>query len=81
MKNKFDEEYVGDGIYVYHDGYCINITTHNGLKTTNDITIEMDVFVRILEYVMSRLKEDNENILKIKQVLINKEYDDKNNTE
>lgn len=43
-------EYLGDGVYVRHDGFAIVLTTENGVSTTNEIVLEPEVFTALLEW-------------------------------
>jgi hypothetical protein len=46
-----DKVYLGDGAYILFDGYALILTTENGVKTTNKITLEPEVFVALLAFV------------------------------
>lgn len=48
MKKK---EYIGDGIYVEIDEKGIVLTTENGIRITNIIVLEPQVFQALIEYV------------------------------
>jgi hypothetical protein len=45
------KEYLGDGVYVQHDGYALHLTTENGIETTNNIYLEPEVYVALVNYV------------------------------
>lgn len=45
------KEYLGDGCYVEHDGYALKLTTENGIETTNEIYLELEVYSALLRYV------------------------------
>jgi hypothetical protein len=49
--------YLGDGAYVDFDGYALVLTTENGIRETNRIVLEPEVYAALLEYV-ARLKAD-----------------------
>ena len=60
------KEYIGDGVYAAHDGYCITLTTENGgvpprgtahrncragaPSPSNTIYLEPDVLRRLVDY-------------------------------
>jgi len=44
------KEYLGDGVYARFDGYSIQITTENGIETTNDILLEPEVYRALRRY-------------------------------
>lgn len=50
MENK---QYLGDGVYVGHDGYQIWLETSNGISTTNRIALEPQVWAKLVGYVES----------------------------
>ena len=43
--------YLGDSVYVYHDGYHIVLTTNNGYEDSNTIALDPDVYDALLRYV------------------------------
>jgi hypothetical protein len=45
------KQYIGDGVYVEHDGYGLVLTTHNGLNVTNTIYLEPEVYRALVVYV------------------------------
>lgn len=45
------KDYIGDGVYVDFDGYGLVLTTENGVKTTNRIVLEPEVYAQLLRYV------------------------------
>jgi len=46
-----NKEYLGDGVYVYHDEWGgIWLTTENGIETTNKIYLEPSVYNHLDEY-------------------------------
>ena len=49
IKSK-DKEYLGDGVYLGHDGYQLWITTENGYEVTNAIAIEPNLIPQIQKY-------------------------------
>ena len=44
-------EYLGDGVYVDFDGFALVLTTENGIRITNTIVLEPDVYDALLAYV------------------------------
>lgn len=44
------KEYIGDGVYVTHDGYSFILTTENGIKTTNIIYLEPELIDMLNDY-------------------------------
>jgi len=52
------KSYLGDGIYIYFDGYSLVLTTENGIEITNEIVLEPDVYESLLRYV-DMLKYEN----------------------
>lgn len=51
-----NKSYIGDGVYVEHDGYGLVLTTENGIEVTNSIVLEPEVYGALLKYV-ERLRE------------------------
>jgi hypothetical protein len=47
------KDYLGDGVYVdvYVDGESIHLTTENGIRTTNSIVLEPEVYAALLRWV------------------------------
>lgn len=52
--------YLGDGVYVDHDGFHVILTTENGINRTNIIYIEPSVWVALVGYVKD-LKKGERN--------------------
>lgn len=48
MKNKC---YLGDGVYIAHDGYSLILTTENGISITNTIVLEPEVVAALSAYM------------------------------
>jgi len=48
--------YLGDAVYVDFDGFALWLTTEDGLRETNRICLEPEVYRALTEYV-ARLKE------------------------
>lgn len=47
-----EKEYIGDGVYVeINEGGQIVLTTEDGIKTTNIIYLEPEVYAALTEYV------------------------------
>lgn len=51
-----DKDYLGDSVYVEHDGYMLTLTTENGFGPSNTIHLEPAVYEALVRYV-ERLKE------------------------
>jgi hypothetical protein len=47
---KVDKVYLGDGVYASFDGYAIELTTENGIETTNTILLEPEVYEALEQY-------------------------------
>jgi len=45
------KQYIGDGVYVDHDGYAIVLTTEDGISTTNKIVLEPEVYTELIRWV------------------------------
>lgn len=61
LKNK---DYLGDGVYVGHDGYHIWIYTSNGIAVTNEVALDnhvLDAFKRWLKQLEEQTTPQNEN--------------------
>ena len=43
--------YLGDGVYVNRDGFGMVLTTENGIRVTNKIVLEPQVFGALMEWV------------------------------
>ncbi len=53
--------YIGDGVYVEHDGFGLVLTTENGIETTNRIVLEPSVWNALQEYELAiKLAASNE---------------------
>lgn len=50
------KEYLGDSVYVDHDGYHLVLTTENGLGPNNTIYMDGNVYEALVCYA-ERLKE------------------------
>ena len=44
------KRYIGDGVYVEHNGFGIVLTTENGIEVTNRIVLEPEVVVALEGY-------------------------------
>ncbi len=51
--------YLGDAVYVHHDGFGLVLTTEDGHKTTNRIYLEPSV-LKALEKYVNLLKKGGE---------------------
>ena len=43
--------YLGDGVYVAHDGYALVLNTSDGEEITNRIVLEPEVYAALVKYV------------------------------
>lgn len=50
------ETYLGDGLYATHDGYQIELYSHNGIHKTASVYLEPSVLDAFEQYV-KKLKE------------------------
>jgi hypothetical protein len=50
-----NKQYLGDGVYVNHDGYQIKLTAENGIAATDTIYLEPSVLQNLFNYA-ERLK-------------------------
>lgn len=44
------KEYIGDGVYVTHDGYSFILTTEDGIRATNTIFLEPEHLDMLMDY-------------------------------
>jgi len=56
MARQETKAYLGDGAYVEFDGFALWLTTEDGIRTTNRICLEPEVYRALTEYV-ARLKD------------------------
>lgn len=52
------KQYLGDGVYVNFDGYALDLTTENGVATTNRIFLEPEVYASLVAYVAALQKHN-----------------------
>jgi hypothetical protein len=45
-----DKDYLGDSVYVEHDGYHLVLTTENGYGPSNRICLDPDVYAALVGY-------------------------------
>ncbi len=45
------KKYLGDGVYAEFDGFAINLTTEDGISTTNRIVLEPQVMAALESFV------------------------------
>jgi hypothetical protein len=45
------KRYIGDGVYIDFDGYGIVLTTEDGIRETNRIVLEPEVYGSLLLFV------------------------------
>ena len=53
-----DKMYIGDAVYVEFDGYCLVLTTEDGVQTTNRIVLEPFVYTALTKYVAPLVAEE-----------------------
>lgn len=51
-----DSEYMGDGVYIGHDGYQVWLITSNGFTTTNAVALEDGTLNNVIKYI-NKLRE------------------------
>jgi hypothetical protein len=44
------KQYIGDAVYADFDGYSIVLTTENGIRATNTVVLEPEVFAALLQW-------------------------------
>lgn len=54
--------FLGDGAYVYHDGYSFVVFTYDGMKILNQVYLE--------PYMVDKLKEFSDELYKPKRKII-----------
>lgn len=62
-KDTSHKEYLGDSVYVDHDGYYLILTTENGIQVSNTIYLEPDVWTNLefyVEKILNRARESRE---------------------
>lgn len=45
------KRYIGDAVYVDHDGFAVVITTENGIEATNTVYMEPSVLKQFETYI------------------------------
>jgi hypothetical protein len=55
MEGMKQKDYLGDGVYVDFDGFGLVLTAEDGIRATNTIVLEPEVYAALLAYI-SRLK-------------------------
>lgn len=48
-----EKTYIGDGVYATFDGFSIVLETSDGIRTTNSIAIEPEVWSNLLDFIRS----------------------------
>jgi hypothetical protein len=46
------ESYLGDGAYVYHDGFGVVLYTSDGIRETNRVVLEPNVLAEFKRWLM-----------------------------
>jgi hypothetical protein len=54
---KIDHKYIGDGLYIYHDGYHIIIYTFDGYGREHTLYLEPQVLQDIVIYATEHIHE------------------------
>ena len=49
-RTQHDKEYLGDGVYLSHDGFQIWLTSEDGISVLNEIAIEPHLIDRLVAY-------------------------------
>jgi hypothetical protein len=45
-----EKPYLGDGVYVEHDGFAFVLTTEDGIRVTNRIVLEPEVYTALAKW-------------------------------
>jgi hypothetical protein len=53
-----NKRYIGDSVYIAHDGYYLILTTENGEQATNTILLEPAVLDRLINFVNEKTGEE-----------------------
>lgn len=53
--------YLGDGVYIMYDGFSLILTTEDGIRTTNRIFMEPEVYQALLNYVETLKKVSDDS--------------------
>ena len=54
MTDSSGTTYLGDGVYVKEDGYGLVLSTEDGVRTTNTIWLEPEVWYALKAYALRR---------------------------
>ena len=55
-----NKEYLGDSVYVEHDGFMLTLTTENGYGPSNTIHLEPEVYRNLAQYVAREYERQRE---------------------
>lgn len=55
------KRYLGDGCYVSFDGYALWLTTEDGIRTTNTVCLEPEVYQALTDFVADLKKPNTDN--------------------
>ena len=61
LENLMEKSYLGDGAYAKFDGYGIELTTEDGITTTNIIYLEpktMKKLENLVEHIKAEIKKN-----------------------
>ena len=61
MNNLQDMRYLGDGVYVGHDGYQIWLMTNSHVSPDDMIALDPEIFKALLQYKESIEKRGQDN--------------------
>lgn len=45
------KQYLGDGVYAQFDGFAVVLTTEDGVRVTNTVVLEPEVYSALVEFV------------------------------
>jgi hypothetical protein len=48
--------YIGDGAYAEYDGFGFKLTTEDGIRVTNEIYLEPQVFAMLLRFAKRHIE-------------------------
>ncbi len=56
------KQYLGDGVYVDTRGYQLVLTTNDGLRDTNTIYLEPEVYKALARYVQQWIADESKAV-------------------
>lgn len=45
------KQYLGDGVYAKYDGFAVVLTTEDGVRVTNTVVLEPEVYGALVKFV------------------------------